>query len=125
MEYLDFDLEIEAIAGRDYRVVVRSSAGEARVTMRFPFDELALEKHLDKLQIALLRSGGLRRHVLTAEEQTVQDFGGGLFEALIAGDVRALYDVSRARAAQEGRPGVRLRLRILAPDLAALPWEYL
>jgi tetratricopeptide (TPR) repeat protein len=125
MEYLDFDVEIEALAGRDYRVAVRSTAGEAHITMCFPFDDQTLEKHLDKLQIALLRSGGLRRRALSPEEQAVQDFGGSLFEALITGNVRVLYDVSRARAAQEGKAGVRLRLRILDAALAALPWEYL
>jgi hypothetical protein len=41
--------------------VIRSPAGEARETMRFPFDELALENQLGALQIALLRSGDARR----------------------------------------------------------------
>jgi len=51
--------------------------------MRFPFDELALEGRLDKLQIALLRSGGQRRRALSPEEQAVQDFGQALFDALL------------------------------------------
>jgi len=42
--YLDFELEIGPGSGRDYPVaVIRSPAGEARETMRFPFDDLALE----------------------------------------------------------------------------------
>ena len=61
LTYLDFELEIGLGSGREYPItVVRSPAGEARETMRFPFDELALEGRLDKLQIALLRSGGQR-----------------------------------------------------------------
>ena len=44
MEYLDFELEIGPGLGREYPVaVIRSPAGEARETMCFPFDELALE----------------------------------------------------------------------------------
>jgi tetratricopeptide (TPR) repeat protein len=125
MQYLDFDLEIGPGAGRDYPVVVRSAAGEARLTMRFPFDEITLHSRSKDLQIALLRSANLRRRVLSEEEQAVQDFGRSLFDALLSGAARALFDASRARAAQEGLPGVRLRLRIQAPELAALPWEYL
>jgi hypothetical protein len=125
LSYLDFELEIDLGRGREYPVaVVRSPAGEARDTMRFPFDELALESRLKDLQIALLRSGGVRRQVLSPEEQTVQDFGKDLFNALFAGEVRHRYDVSLERAWQEGK-GIRLKLRIQPPELAALPWEFM
>jgi len=61
LTYLDFELEIGPGSGHEYPVaVLRSPAGEAHEMMRFPFDELALEGRLDKLQIALLRSGGQR-----------------------------------------------------------------
>ena len=123
--YLDFDLEIGLGQGREYPVaVLRSPAGEARETMRFPFDELQLESRLKDLQIALLRSGGKRRRILSPEEQAVQAFGGALFNALFTGEVRSRYDVSQERAAQ-GEVGLRIKLRIAAPELAALPWEFL
>jgi tetratricopeptide (TPR) repeat protein len=125
MQYLDFDLEIGPGAGREYPVTARSSAGETHLTMRFPFDEFALQSRLKDLQIALLRSANLHRRVLSEEEQAVQDFGHDLFEAVLNGDALALFDTSRAQAAQAGLSGVRLRLRIQAPELAALPWEYL
>ncbi len=125
LNYFDFELEIGLGRGRQYPVsVVRSPAGEARETMRFPFDELALENRLKDLQIALLRSGGKRRQVLSPEEQAVQDFGRDLFNALFTGEVRSRYDVSQARAWREST-GLRLKLRIQAPELAALPWEFL
>ncbi len=125
MEYLDFELEIGPGLGREYPVaVIRSPAGEARETMCFPFDELALENRLKDLQIALLRSGGNRRRALSPEEQTVQDFGQALFRALVGGEIRSRYDVSRREAQQQGK-GLRLRLRFQAADLAALPWEFL
>ena len=123
--YLDFELEIGPGSGREYPVaVVRSPAGEARETMRFPYDALALESRLKDLQIALLRSGGKRRQVLSLEEQTVQDFGRDLFNALLSGEVRSRYDVSLGDAARQGK-GLRLELRIQPPELAALPWEFL
>lgn len=123
--YLDFDLEIANGTGRDYPVaVMRSPAGEARATMRFPFDELALENRLKDLQIALLRSGGKRRQVLTPEESAVQEFGKQLFDALIVGEVRSRYDVSHREATTQGK-GLRLKLRIASPQLSALPWEFL
>ena len=125
MDYLDFDLQILPGTGRDYPVaVLRSPAGEARAIMQFPFDQLALESRLDKLQIALLRSGGKRRSVPSPEEQAVQDFGKTLFNAVFSGEIRSCYDVSDERAAREDR-GLRLRLRIEDPKLATLPWEYL
>ena len=83
MDYLDFDLQILPGTGRDYPVaVLRSPAGEARALMQFPFDQFALESRLEKLQIALLRSGGKRRGVPSDEEKAVQVFGQALFEAL-------------------------------------------
>ncbi len=125
MEYLDFELRIAPGAGRDYPVsVLRSPAGEASGTMRFPFDTLALQSRLQLLQIALLRSGGVRRDVMSDEQQSVVQFGQQLFEALMTDAVRESFRRSQDRARSAGR-GLRLRLRIEAPELAALPWEYL
>src|SRR5437763_15600012 len=124
MQYLDFDVEIDLGKARTYPIIVRSPAGEIRTTMRFPFDEVTLRDHLKDLQIALLRSGGLRRRILSSQEQTVQNFGQQLFDALLVGNIRSLYDQSRVKAAQNGN-GLRLRLHIQAPELASLPWEYL
>jgi len=125
MDYLDFELEVGLGTGREYPVaVIRSPAGEARETMRFPFDELALNNRLQSLQIALLRSGGRRRRVLSLEEQTVQEFGRDLFNSLVTGEIRSRYDVSLSKAVQQAK-GLRLKLRFLVPELAALPWEFL
>ena len=124
MEYLDFVLEVGTGSGREYPLhVVSSPAGEARETMHFPLDQLALENRLQKLQIALLRSGGKQRKALSEEELAVRDFGQQLFDALINGEVRSRYDVSCQEAKQQ-KKGLRLKLRIQAPELATLPWEF-
>lgn len=123
--YLDFELEISLGRGREYTAtVVHSPAGEARETFRFPFGELELENRLQALQIALLSSGDRRRRMLSQEEQAVRDFGQELFDALIVGEVRSRYDVSLSEAVRQGK-GLRLKLRIRPPGLAALPWEFL
>ncbi len=125
LDYLDFELEIGSGNGREYQIaVIHSAAGEARETMHFPFDELALENRLLALENALLRSGGRHRQILSSEEQIVQNFGHALFDALFTGEVRSCYAVSRREAMQQGK-GLRLKLRIQSPKLAALPWEFL
>ena len=125
VSYLDFEMEIAPGQGREYPVaVVKSPAGEAREIMKFPFDDLTLENRLNALQIALLRSGGSRRQVLSPEGHTVQSFGRELFNALVTGEARSRYDVSVGVARQQGQ-GLRLKLRILPPELAKLPWEFL
>src|SRR5260221_8512860 len=92
--------------------------------MHFPFDELALENRLLALQNALLRSGGNQRLILSSEEQAVQNFGRALFDALFTGEVRTRYAISQLAAANLDK-GLRLKLRIQSPELAALPWEFL
>jgi formylglycine-generating enzyme required for sulfatase activity len=124
LEYDNFEIEVGSGAGLEYEVAVRSRAGEAREMMRFPYDKLALDSRLKDLQIALLRSGGQRRRVASQEEQAVQDFGLDLFNALIANEVRARYDISQNLAGQDDK-GLRLILRIQDPALAALPWEFM
>ena len=101
IEYLDFDLEIGPGKGLEYSLVARSPAGEARAVMRFPFDELALERYADKLQIALLRTVGGRRSAPSEEERTVQEFGQALFDALLTGEVRGRYGGVARRSAQD------------------------
>jgi hypothetical protein len=122
MQYLDFDLEIGPGSGQRYPVaVVRSPAGEARGTLLFPFEEDALKEHLDQVQTALESTGQARRQAA----QAVQVFGQTLFEALFTGDIRSCYDVSVREAARQDDRGLRVKLRIQTPDLAALPWEFL
>ncbi|MFN8494026.1 MAG: SUMF1/EgtB/PvdO family nonheme iron enzyme [Caldilineaceae bacterium] len=125
LTYLDFEIEIGVTTGRDYPVaVLHSPAGEARTVALWSLSELQLDNRLKDLQIALLSSGGVRRQILSPAEQAVQAFGRELFDWLFTGEVRNRYDVSKERARQQGK-GLRIKLRIQSPVLAALPWEYL
>ena len=126
MDYLDFEICVGKGAGGDYPLhVVRSPAGERRGTMQFPLNGDALRLQLQALEIAVLKSGGTRRDLVApAEHGDVEAFGRTLFGALLPEAIREGYRLSRQQAEQEGK-GLRLRLRIEAPDLAALPWEFL
>jgi tetratricopeptide (TPR) repeat protein len=129
VEYVDFELEIGAGRGREYPVaVLRSPVGEARGTMRFPFNPRELDRELLKLENELLRSGGAShvRRGAAPDEAPSRDFGESLFGALFAGDVRNCYEQSLRQVHEERRgTGLRLKLRFQAPELAALPWEFL
>lgn len=123
MDYLDFELEIGERLGFEYPVqVMHSPAGEARGIMRFPFDQLAMKNYLKELQIALLPSKLCR--VLLPEQTIVKQFGGMLFKVLFAGELLSCYDVSLSEA-NHCEKGLRLKFRILSPELGAIPWEFL
>lgn len=124
-EYLDFDLEIGLGDGRSYPVAVLDSpSGETRGVMHFPYDEINLRLHLVELENVLLRSATTHRVASDDSEKTVEQFGSKLFAALFDDEVRNRYEVSLERARMQGK-GLRIKLRILAPELAALPWEFL
>jgi hypothetical protein len=72
---------------------------------------------------------GGRRIALEDEDegeplQQARAIGDSLFNALLTGPILTCYRTSLYQAREEGK-GLRLRLRVQAPDLAALPWEYL
>ena len=49
MQYLDFEIDVTGGDGGSYTVKVRSPAGEATSSMRFPFDQPA-QRFLDLLR---------------------------------------------------------------------------
>ncbi len=121
MDYLDFDLQIER-AGQGYRArVIDSPAGQAANDFELPFSDLELEN----LILRMSRSPRGVRRLGTPETEAVRSFGGRLFEAVFAGEVRGALRSSLDAAAEAGR-GLRLRLHLTeAPELVDLPWEYL
>ena len=124
MQYLDFEIDVTGGDAGSYTVKVRSPAGEATSSMRFPFDQPTLTNRLQALQIALLRSSGTRRRISSPESRTVQEFGQELWDALFSGDVLSRYEASRQEAKHQ-QSGMRIKFRCDDAELAALPWEYL
>ncbi len=114
----DFDLQIDVGDGRRYAVAVLSSpAGAARGSMTFPFDAATFAAYLAGLEQALRKptNGGV---------DVAQEFGAAIFDALMQGDILAAYDRSR-QLTDAADQGLRIKLRILAPELLTLPWEFL
>jgi CHAT domain len=126
VDYIDFEIEIGKARGRVYPVaVLRSPAGETRAEMRLPFTGEGLRVRLALLESAVPLSGVTRlRKATTPEEPPIQAFGDMLFTALFTGQVLGAYDASQ-RSARENHGGLRIKLRVQAPELAVLPWEFL
>lgn len=121
VRYLDFDLLLER-AGEGYRArVLDSPGGQAETDFRLPFTTQDLE-------IFVLRVGRTRRGVRridSPEMQAAKTFGGQLFEAVFANEVRGCLRSSLDEATRQGM-GLRLRLRLNdTPELVELPWEFL
>ncbi|MBN1934738.1 MAG: CHAT domain-containing protein [Anaerolineae bacterium] len=111
----DFEIEITPIDGAAYRVSVpRSPSGQAQATMHLRFDPAALSARLAEIEEAI--SAG--------QTDQVQAFGSDLFDALFADDVGRIYALSLQAVRAQGE-GLRIKLRINAPELIALPWEVL
>lgn len=124
MDYLDFELELRSEEKGVYRIAVRSPAGEACEKMHLPFGEVELTDLLDDLQIALLQPQHRFRHLPSTSEGTIRDFGQMLFDTLMAGTIRICYELSRQQATSQGQK-LRLKLRVLAPEQATIPWEFM
>ncbi|MBK8448173.1 MAG: CHAT domain-containing protein [Micropruina sp.] len=123
LDYLDFDLEVEAGATPDvYKVsVLASPRGEASGQMTFPFNADALENVI--LKLGRTRSGV--RAIGSPTQDLAQKFGSSLYDALFAGEVGTCFRRSLDEADAQ-RKGLRIRLRLEgAPQLAEVPWEYL
>jgi hypothetical protein len=127
LSYLDFDIEILALPNAENRYVVsvlHSPAGEIRQVIQFPFSDIELDSQLKDVKIALLKSTGGHRLAPSPEETVAKDFGKALFNSVMSGEIRALYDSSQARAAAEEK-GLRVKMRIKPPKLAVIPWEFM
>jgi CHAT domain len=121
INYLDFDLLIERAEGGYRAQVLNSPAGQAATGFALPFSDLELENFF-------LRVGQTRRAVRRIElpeTEATKTFGGRLFNAVFASDVRACLRSSLDEAERQGA-GLRVRMRLAgAPELLDLPWEYL
>jgi uncharacterized protein YraI len=120
IHYLDFDLRIERAEEGYIARVLDCPAGEASAAFAPPFSELELENF--SLRVGRTRRGV--RRLESPEMEAAKVFGGQLFEAVFQGDVRGCFDSSLEIVRRQGA-GLRLRLRLEAPEMADVPWEYL
>jgi len=114
MHYQNFDLWIEPGNGNGYPLRALSEQfGIIR-------DSMELSPNDPKLQESLRRLD----HRETDRDFLVH-FGSELYSHLLTGKIDALFQQSYGAVMSREDWGLRLRLRIEAPELAVLPWEFL
>ena len=123
--YAEFRLRLEradrAVPGVAYRVEASGLGGEAQGQLSLPFSPTELENFI--LKVGRTRRGV--RRIELPEMELAKTFGGRLFSAVMVGRVGELYRAAFAEARAAGS-GLRLTLSLTdAPELAAVPWEYL
>jgi tetratricopeptide (TPR) repeat protein len=113
LSYETFELLIGSRTADGYPVtVLESLSGDASAFSLLAPEDPGLRQALDALET--------RR----TDSALLQQLGQHLFQELFVGDVESRYRTSLGIARSQDR-GLRIRLRIEAPELAALPWEYL
>jgi len=123
MIYQNFDLEIIRPHGGDrlYARVLDSPQGDCPfVDVKWPFDTEQENKALSQIY------GDLRqRRGRSSQANTIEDFGGKLFDSVFAGDIEHLFRSSLDSSYRAGQ-GLRVRLRLPEDsELNSRPWEFL
>jgi hypothetical protein len=129
-EQLDFELHIWT-DGRGYTAqVMDSPAGRSERVSLPKFTLVPNRQEADNLRLrlenAMLRSASTIRGRYSIEETLFREFGGALFQHVFldAGPIADAYKDSLKKLGGDQRR-LRVKLRIEAPELAQLPWEYL
>ncbi len=115
--YLNFDLSILYVAGQRYIARADTPRGTAQNEFEMPFRAEEIENFWQNLVRPPRKSD--------TRENAAREFGGRLFEAVFAGQVRGFFFNSIASARNQNM-GLRIRIDVQdAPELANLPWEFL
>src|SRR5258708_7982308 len=116
-DYLDFELNVEALDARKLRVTVANSpVGSVSVDTANPFTPDELTRVIGLLEGSVQAT----RSVLNQE---IRAFGEKLFNTVFSWQGYAAYPASLERA---GASGLRIRLGLAAPGpRATIPWELL
>ncbi len=123
-EYKDFDLLVTAEEDKYFAQVTSSPAGESpRCKIELPFDQNQILHILYRIENAILRSVRPMRSSSRIEAD-LRQIGDQLFRSLLrqSPQIQLLYAGSRQALGTTTR--LRLKLRIDADPLSALPWEY-
>ncbi|MDH7487542.1 MAG: CHAT domain-containing protein [Anaerolineae bacterium] len=113
MEYHNFDLWVEARTAAGFPLRANSETqGTAKGLMTLDPASTVVRDYLQKLED------------WETDEAFLRDFGIFLYEALFTGDIESLFQLSLGEVISQEERGLRIRLRIDPPAIAALPWEY-
>jgi len=111
--YETFDLLVGSKTADGYAVTItRAPAGDASGFCQLDPDNPELRAALLRLEEA------------NSDEALLTSVGRQLFEVLFTDEIEAVLRGSLGQVRGTGK-GLRVRLRLEAPELAALPWEYL
>lgn len=110
MEYVNFDLRIEP--GTPYRVAVDSVVGEFDGVLNLDIGDPEFAAALARIQ--------QRR----TDRAFLAQFGDALYRSLFHDRIAAGFERCTGYVLAENK-GLRVRLRISVPELAAVPWELL
>lgn len=128
--YRDFELRITSEGGQFFGEVLDSPAGTrcAKSPLKFSFAGARMQEVLLRLENALLRkSSRIRSGPGNAQEKIIREFGGELFGSAIESsrEILLLYEKSRSIVQSQPNQRMRFKLRVDAPELAQLPWEFM
>jgi hypothetical protein len=121
--YADLDLAIRSAGRGSLGVrVLNSPAGQTTETrFSLPWTEHELAATLTKIA----SRSGTGSQSRSSRAASVKAFGSRLYKVLFRGQIEAILLRSQSEATARGL-GLRIRLRLTeAPELAALPWEFL
>ncbi|HRZ06941.1 MAG TPA: CHASE2 domain-containing protein [Candidatus Competibacteraceae bacterium] len=113
MRYSNFDLWIDAKVGDQYPVRAASPLGEVRGDLLLDPHQQQIQKSQDQLAKREVDQAGLI------------DLGRQLYKLVFTGDIELLFEKSVGQSLSKADQGIRIRLRIEAPELIVLPWEFL
>jgi DnaJ-class molecular chaperone len=120
IQFTDFDLLIES-QGDSFRArLLDSPAGQAELSFSAPFTDQDLEIFF--LRVSRPRRGV--RRIDSDEMQLAKQYGTRLFQAIFKDEILGCFRSSLTLSQQAGK-GLRIRLRLDAPALSNLPWEFL
>ncbi len=112
MLYHNFDIAIDERGIGGYPVRAESEYfGEARGTLLLDPDHPALLEALNRLEEC------------QTDMAALVHFGNELYQYLFTGEIETIFQQSFGHALATKDTGLRIRLKIRPPEIAALPWE--
>ena len=114
MEYLDFDIRVTA--GRDGKYLLRAESES------YGEEEADISLSPDAPEIVEINA---RLATRQTDRSFLEATGTDLYNRLFVANIDVLFQRSLGEVKNDANKGLRIRLRIGAPELAVLPWELL
>lgn len=113
MRYINFDLWLDSGIEDRYPVRAASPMGEVREFISLDPYRHSIQQYQNELATR------------DVDQAKLIAFGRQLHQLLFGGKVALLFEQSVGQSPRDQEQGIRIRLRIEAPELIVLPWEFL